>query len=217
VSRPGRTPSAPRASRSARAAPETDHAAPHPKPRHAWFTTVCAVVGLAVGAVGLFWDFAPQFRPDPLDAVGADVAVVAVEPGVSLGRWLREAHGENAARVAREVFGRTPSASELAQAGEMIYIRTQVDGHKHKDIQLRYRLHVAASGKPFEIPLPPELASVQRSRLDAPSQRSIQLLWMPALRGTGEGDVFLRVELRSDRGLLAVADSGTLRNGVLQP
>ena len=210
------TPLATDAKSSSPAGSEPGGAQRRPKLRHAWFTTVCAVVGLAAGLVGLFWDFAPQFRPDPLDAVGADVAVIAVEPGVSLNHWLREAHGENAAQAARNVFGRTPSAAELEQAGEMIYVRTQVDGHKHKDIRLRYRLHAEASGEPFKIPLPPELASVQRARLDAPNQRSIQLLWMPDLRGQGEDGVFIRVELRSDRGLLAVADSDILRDGVLQ-
>jgi hypothetical protein len=189
--------------------------APGPRLRHGWFTTVCALLGLLTGALGLFWDFAPQYRPDPLDTVGADVAVVAVEPGVSVRRWLRAAYGEDSARAAGEIFGRGPSRAELGQVGEMIYVRTQVDGHKHKNISLAYWLYMRGTDTPVEVPLPPYLARVQRSRLVAPSQRSVQLLWMPDFRSPDESDVFIRMELRSDRGLLAVADSATLHRGKL--
>jgi hypothetical protein len=195
-------------------APAAGQPAP-PQRRHGWFTTVCALLGLMTGALGLFWDLAPQYRPDPLDTVGADVAVVAVEPGVSVRRWLRAAYGEDYARPAGEIFGRAPSSSELGQVGEMIYVRTQVDGHKHKNISLAYRLYMRGTDTPVEVPLPPYLARVQRSRLVAPSQRSVQLLWMPDFRSPDESDVFIRMELRSDRGLLAVADSATLHRGKL--
>ena len=60
-----------------------------------WFTTTCALVALLASATGLFWDFAPQYRPDPLDSVGADVSIVAVEPDVRLLEWLQATHGAN--------------------------------------------------------------------------------------------------------------------------
>jgi hypothetical protein len=166
-----------------------------------------------VGAVGLFWDLAPQYRPDPLDSVGADVEVIAVEPRVTLRGWLRRAHGADVDGAARDVFGRRPSASELALRGELLYVRTQVDGHKHRDISLRYEIYDRSTQRPVEVPLPPYLTRLQRARLAAPSQRSVQLLWMPNLQG--EGDLFVRVALSSERGLLAVTDSGTLRDGLL--
>jgi hypothetical protein len=175
------------------------------------FTTVCAVVALIASAIGLFWDFLPQYRPDPLDTVGADVAIFSVEPGVRLIDWLRRVHGADFGVPAREIFGRRPTASELRQPGELLYVRTQVDGHKHRDISLRYRLYDGATQKPVELPLPRSLASVQRVRLEAPSQRSVQLLWTPDL--SDEEGAFIRVELTSEHGLLAVADSGKLHRG----
>jgi hypothetical protein len=175
------------------------------------FTTVCALVALAASGVGLFWDFYPQYRPDPLDSVGADVAVVALEPKVSLIEWLRRAHGREAAADAQKIFGDTPSASELHQPGELIYVRTQVDGHKHHEVSLEYHLYNSSTQQRVELPLPPDLAKVQSIRLDAPSQRSVQLLWTPDL--SAERHAFLRVELRSEHGLLAVADSGLIVKG----
>jgi hypothetical protein len=179
-----------------------------------WFTTVCAVVGFAAGALGLFWDFVPEYRPDPLDTIGADVEIAAVEPRISLLAFLRRTRPDDVAGAGREVFGRPPSPSELRQPGEMLYVRTQVDGHKHGDIALRYRLYDGATHTPVELPLPPALRQLQRAEVVAPSQRSVQLLWVPDL--SGERNVFIRVELSSDRGLLAVTDSGRLRGGVLR-
>lgn len=187
---------------------------PRPRTRRAWFTTVCAVVGLTVGALGLFWDFLPQYRPDPLDTVGADVEIAAIEPGITLLDFLRRTHPDDVTAAGRQVFGRMPSRSELRQPGEMLYVRTQVDGHKHRDIVLRYTLYDGATQMPVELPLPPELKRLQRAKLVAPSQRSVQLLWVPDL--SDERNVFIRVELTSDSGLLAIADSGRLRGGLLR-
>jgi hypothetical protein len=181
--------------------------------RPALFATICALVALIASGVGLFWDLLPQYRPDPLDTVGADVSVVAVEPGVKLVDWLRRAYGADFDEPARDIFGRRPSSSELRQPGELLYVRTQVDGHKHKDVALRYRLY-GVTDRPVEIPLPPLLAKVQRVELDAPSQRSVQLLWTPDLRD--EEGAFIRVELTSEHGLLAVADSAALHKGRLR-
>jgi hypothetical protein len=196
------------------AAPPPRARPPRPRLRGGWFTTVCAVVGLAVGALGLFWDFVPQYRPDPLDTVGADVAVAALEPGITLLDFLRRTHPDDVAGAGREVFGRAPSPSELRQPGEMLYVRTQVDGHKHRDIALRYTVYEGRAQTPVDLPLPPELKRLQRTELIAPSQRSVQLLWVPDL--SDEPDVFIRVELTSDSGLLAMADSGRLRHGLLR-
>jgi hypothetical protein len=180
-----------------------------------WFTTICALVALAAGAIGLFWDFAPQFRPDPLEVIGADVAIVAVEPQVPLETWLGRARPDDSAGAARQLFGREPSKSELAQKGNVVYVRIQVDGHKHKNVSLSYRVFDGRSHEAFDPPGLPEPAAsnIRRVQLNAPSERSVQLLWLPSLEG--EPHAFIRVELTSDRGLLAIGESGTLRNGVL--
>jgi len=196
--------------------PQPAEASKSERGKAGWFTTVCALVALAAGAIGLFWDFAPQLRPDPLEVIGADVTVAAVEPDVTLGTWLRKARPDDFGVAARELFGREPSRSELGLEGHLVYVRIQVDGHKHKNVSLAYRTFRARSQTSFEpLGLPEPAASKLRSvRLEAPSERSVQLLWIPSLEQ--EGDTFLRVELTSDRGLLAMADSGTLHDGRLR-
>ena len=184
--------------------------------RSGWFATICALVALAAAAIGLFWDFAPQVRPDPLEVVGADVTIAAVEPDVTLEAWLRKARPNDYAPAARELFGREPSSSELALQGHLVYVKIQVDGHKHKNVALSYRVFNARTQMPFEpLGFPRDAASrLRTARLNAPSERSVQLLWIPSLEN--EGNTFIRVELTSDRGLLAIADSGTLRDGRLR-
>jgi hypothetical protein len=200
--------------------PETRESAPPKREpgrgKTGWFATICALVALAAAAIGLFWDFAPQFRPDPLEVIGADVTIAAVEPDVTLEDWLRKARPNDYAPAARELFGREPSASELALNGHLVYVRIQVDGHKHKDVALSYRVFNARSQTDFvPLGLPDEAASrLRHAQLEAPSERSVQLLWIPSLEQ--EGDTFIRVELTSERGLLAVTDSGTLHNGRLR-
>jgi hypothetical protein len=183
--------------------------------RGAWFATLCALVALAASGLGLFWDFLPQFRPDPLEVVGADVQIAAVEPDVSLGDWLRRAHPRDYEAAGRALFGREPSESELEQPGELIYARIQVDGHKHQNVSLTYRLFRRKDEKVVVLPSLPEPAAsrVTQAHLSAPSERSVQLLWMASLEG--EDDMFIRMELRDDRGLLAVTDSATLHDGRL--
>jgi hypothetical protein len=181
----------------------------------AWFATVCSLVALVVAALGLFWDFWPQFRPDPLEVIGADVTIVAVEPQVPLETWLGRARPNDPDGAAKQLFDREPSESELAQQGTLLYVRIQVDGHKHKNVSLAYRVFDSRSQLPFEpVGLPePAASNIRRVELNAPSERSVQLLWLPSLQG--EPHAFVRVELTSDRGLLAIGETGTLRNGRL--
>lgn len=192
---------------------ETEAAPSGKRDRKPMFATVCALVALLAGVIGLFFDLAPEYRPDPLDTVGADLAVVAVEPGVTLGAWLEKSSGRDAPARARELVGGTPSASELINVGEMLYVRTQVDGQQAPHVTLAYTVYDRDTQRPVGVPLPPSIERLQRAALVAPSHRSVQLLWMPNMED--EDDVFVRVELKSDRGLLAVTDSAVLRGGML--
>ena len=203
-----------RLARPKRAKPlKAEKAAPTPAERTRWFATACALVALAASGVGLFFDVAPQYRPDPQENVGADLTLVAIEPRVPLRDWLERVDPRHVQEHAQEVFGRPPSRSELAQVGELLYVRTQVDGHKHKDVTLAYQVYDGKTQTPVAIPLLPDMERLQRIRLDAPSDRSVQLLWMPSLEG--EDDVFIRVQLSSEHGLLAVTDSKRLHDGKL--
>jgi hypothetical protein len=169
---------------------------------------IAAVAGLVSVGVSLLFQFVPELKPDPRETVGADVAIVAVEPGVSVRNWITRAFaGERRAAELRRFSG------QLEFPGELIYVRVIVDGHKHKDVGLSYALYGAVSQR--RLPDRLNFSPFARVAIDAPSQRSIQYLFVPDLRY--ERDLFIRAQLTDSDGVLAVADSGRLRAGRLSP
>jgi hypothetical protein len=169
---------------------------------------IAAVAGLVSVGVSLLFQFVPDLKPDPRDSVGADVAVVAVEPGVSVRDWIaRGFQGEQRAEMMRRYSG------QLDFPGELIYVRVAVDGHKHKDVGLSYALYGAESHR--RLPDRLNFAPFSRIRIEAPSERSIQYLFVPSLRFTS--DLYIRAQLTDSEGVLAVGDSGRLHKGKLRP
>lgn len=182
----------------------------HAQPREPWFKRLhlaaVAILGLAVTSVALLFDLAPGLKPDPRDRVGADVSVFALEPGVTIGQWLER--GFAPGRRPKLGSGDVDESAE----GELLYVRTAVDGHKHDEVTLRYGVYFADSHRrvpagAIDSPEFPPLA------VSSPSERSVQTLWVPDL--SGEGALFVRVELWDENGMLAVADSATIRRGRL--
>ncbi len=165
---------------------------------------IAALLGLATGAVALLFQLVPALKPDPRDRVGADLAIVALEPGVSLGGWIKRAFpaAERAALVKEYPNTRTP--------GEMLYLRINVDGHKHRNVSVHYGVYDAKTERRVQLDAPPNGPRDTLS-LSAPSERSVQMLWIPDLRF--EPAVFIRVELWDDNGTLAVADSPRIVKG----
>jgi hypothetical protein len=169
---------------------------------------IAALAGLVSVGVSLVFQFAPDLRPDPRDTVGADLSVVAVEPGVSVRDWItRSFQGEERAAQLRRF------SEQLDFPGELIYVRVIVDGHKHKEVRLSYALYGATSQR--RLPDRLNFAPFSRLRIKAPSERSIQFLFVPDL--SFERDLFIRAQLSDSEGVLAVADSGRLRKGLLRP
>ena len=169
---------------------------------------VAAVAGLVSVGVSLLFQLAPSLKPDPRDSVGADVAVVAVEPGVNVRQWIHRAfQGER-----RDALLHT-YRDQLDFGGELIYVRVAVDGHKHRDVGLSYALYSAQSQR--RLPDSASFARFSRIRITAPKQRSIQYLFVPDL--TYDTDLFIRAQLTDRDGVLAVADSGRLHRGKLKP
>jgi hypothetical protein len=181
-----------------------------PGPRHRRLVTqanvvATAVLALATGAVALLFQLAPWLKPDPRDRVGADVSIFALEPRVTLGDWVKRAFPlDEQAELARQ----NPNRSA---PGEMLYVRTTVDGHKHRDVSLRYAIYHAddhARVDPESIDAPPP----EPFDLSSPSERSVQALWVPDLSLEPDA-LFIRVELWDDEGMLAVADSPRIEKG----
>jgi hypothetical protein len=184
----------------------------------AW-TTITATVALASALLALLFQLLPSLKPDPRENVGADVAIYRFEPHVSVAEWLRRAFsGDQYDDRLKAIVGAHPTKVEVGQLntdiGELVYVRTTVDGFKHKHVSVRVRLYDAKRQEPLY--LPPDLAHLLKIsrkplRIDAPSRRSVQLLWIPDLSSVG--GAFVRVEMLDDNGILAVADSLPLRRG----
>ena len=169
---------------------------------------IAAIAGLVSVGVTLLFQLAPELRPDPRDTVGADVSIVAVEPGVSVRDWIaRSFQGEERDAQMRRF------AEQLDFPGELIYVRVAVDGHKHKDVGLSYALYGAESQR--RLPDRLNFSPFSKIRVEAPSERSIQYLFVPDLRF--ERDLFIRAQLTDSDGVLAVGDSGRLHKGKLAP
>ena len=168
-----------------------------------------AVAGLVSVSIALLFQLAPSLKPDPGDNIGADVSVVALERGVTIASWIDRGFSTAAARAEqREKF-----RGQLDYPGEIVYVRVAVDGHKHKDVSLSYRLFIAKSQNPVPKTIL-DTSDYARLEMQAPSQRSVSLMFVPDLKGTG--DLFVRVTLRDDANVLAVADSRTIVDGKLR-
>jgi hypothetical protein len=165
---------------------------------------IAALLGLATGAIALLFQLVPALKPDPRDRIGADLAIVALEPGVPLGRWIERAFppSEHA-----ELAKQYPNARAR---GEMLYVTINVDGHKHRNVSVRYGVYDAKTERRVRLDAPPNGPSDSLA-LSAPSERSVQVLWIPDL--SLEPALFVRVELWDDNGILAVADSPRIVRG----
>ncbi len=176
-----------------------------------WFTAthvaVTAVAGLVSVVVSLVFQLMPWLKPDPRDNVGADVAVIALEPKATVGSWIERGFPPEDRDELRQ-----KNKGQLGFRGEMIFVRVAVDGHKHKNVRLRYRLYLTETHKPVHERL--GYSDYDDMRIEAPSQRSVRLMFVPNLRP--ERDMFVRVELSDESGLLAVADSGNISRGLLR-
>jgi hypothetical protein len=167
---------------------------------------LAAVAGLVSAGIALLFQLAPGLKPDPGDNIGADVSVIALERGVTIESWLQR--GFRGAAYAEQY---AKYKDQLPYRGEIIYVHVAVDGHKHKDVSLSYRLFMAKSQLPVTAIATGDFAKL---KMEAPSQRSVSLMFVPNLKKTG--DLFLRVTLRDDTDVLAVADSRTISDGKLR-
>lgn len=181
-------------------------------------TLLTALIALVAAGAGLLFDLVPALKPDPRERIGAAVEIFAIEPGVETGTWLRDAFPNDVkAATKRVLFTSTPEPSELTVEGTVVYVRTEVDGYKHREIALKVRLYNARTQQRA----PNEFASTYQQssgvEIDSPNRRSVQQLFVPPLRD--EGPVFLRVTLvDSESGsILAIADSPELERGRIRP
>jgi hypothetical protein len=196
---------------------------PDPKPRRlsstAW-AVLTALLALAGSVVSLAFTLWPSLKPDPLDQEGAALSVVAIEPNVRIEDWAKHAYPKSWERHLQDIFGvKRPSPGNLGNRGAVIYVRTQVDGYKHRSVSLLWSVHKVQTGSrlPYE-KLIVDAPEVPRLNVDAPDRSSIQLLFIPSLNQLDpKPAVFVRVELVDGSGTLAIADTPPLRHAIPHP
>lgn len=172
----------------------------------ATWALIIAVIALVSSGTGVLFVLLPQLKPDPRDSVLAQLRVYAIEPDVSLARYLKLADG-NATQAARSLH---IPRQELSFAGDMIYVRTRVDGFKHRRVRVVATLYLESTQEPAPIPGP--LAG-RIVALDTPSTSTVQLLWIFGV-DSREPPTFVRVEMFDHARMLAVTDSPVIRKGV---
>jgi hypothetical protein len=170
----------------------------------ATFAVIVALVALAGSISTLLFTFLPELKPDPRDSVLAELNVFGLQPNTSLLSYLR---------LTGKKIPRGVGAQYSAIEGDMVLVRTQVDGYKHRVVGLKAALFWARtqdSVPPNKVEAPfVKLGS--EVTLDTPSTTTIQLFWFPELGPIPA--TFLRVEMFDGSGrMLAVADSRPIRD-----
>ena len=170
-----------------------------------------ALIGLVTGVLALVFQLAPWLKPDPRDRVGAEISISAIEPNVTIKDWIVRKFPVSERKA---LIKRYPDRSAV---GELLYVHTSVDGHKHRDVILRFDIYFVDSQRrvrPEDIDAP--IGDSKPQPLSAPNERSVTVLWVPDFTQEKRA-LFIRVELWDENGILAVADSPCMRRGRFQP
>lgn len=178
-------------------------------------TFVAAMLALVAGAVGLVFQLVPSLKPDPRENVGAAIEIFAVESGVPVSTWAKEAYSGDLGEAYERALGvREPEPDQLSYAGTVVYVRVEVDGYKHRTVQLRVALYDARTRQRETGGFGQNVQRRSAVPIDSPNRRSVQLMFIPDLSSQTSRE-FLRVELvdAESGSILAVADSPTLLRG----
>ena len=103
------------------------------------FALVVAVVALVGSTSSLLFTFLPELKPDPRDSVLAQLTVFAIDPNVTLAAYLNQAYGGDRSAPRRL----RPTQQQLSTRGDVVYVRTLVDGFKHRHVTLRASVYNA--------------------------------------------------------------------------
>lgn len=188
----------------------------------AW-AIIAATVALLGSAVTLIFTLVPSLAPDPREQVGAALTVVAVDPGVTLGDWAHRAFPDSWRDEFKRIFGTaSPGADQLEVLGDVIYVRTQVDGYKHRSVVMHTsvydREHDSPDAGRIDLEKIAKAPRIPALKIDAPDRSSVQLLFIPAVGQVADVPcTFVRIELDDPHGALAISDTANLLHGALAP
>lgn len=177
------------------------------------FALVVAIVALAGSASSLLFTFLPELKPDPRDSVLAQLTVFAIDPNVTYAAYLTQAYGGDRA-APRRLLPTSQRQQARHTIGDVVYVRTLVDGFKHRQVTLRASEYDATTQERYPGRLDFGSALIRRAKtvnLDTPSTSTIQLFFVYSLTGVTSPS-FVRVEMYDGTRMLAVADSPVIRD-----
>jgi hypothetical protein len=151
---------------------------------------------VVASAVALGFSVWPALRPDPRDALAAQLDVKTVEPGVTLDDYLQRT-GYRVKAATRE---------DLGTRGYIVYVQIQIKGRKHGNLELHQVVYRAATGRRIANQGPTRDAFF---RPDTPNDQWVNQVFVP---GPGyDFPVFVRLELFDGDSLMAFDDTHPIR------
>ncbi len=99
-------------------------------PKRAW-ATFLAILAAGPASVGLVFQLWPGLQPDPGDRVSAKLRATTIDRDVTLREYLSDI-GEG-------------SAGDQPTPGAVVYVDVNIQGRKHEDFELFYRVYDDAS------------------------------------------------------------------------
>jgi hypothetical protein len=170
------------------------------------WTMLVAGLAFASSTVALIFTVWPGLKPDPREALGADLSVFAVDPNVTYREWIttRSSFSDSEATERLEK-ARLQTPGLLRIRGEVVYVRMRVQGFKRRSVAMRASIYEASSRVRVQGVSNIEVASQQ---LGAPTDQTVVPVWLPCPPNPAK-KYYARVELyhRGDEVLLAVSDS----------
>jgi hypothetical protein len=166
-------------------------------PKRAW-ATFGAFIAVGPATVALIFTMWPGLKPDPADRLAAEMTAVTVDPKVTFAQFLR-------------YLGKRPDADAKAASrfpGAVVYVRIQVHGRKHRNLDLYYSLYRAGSKTRYSAP-EVNRAKASYFSADTPDDQWIAQVFVP--NPPAFDKVFVRLELYDHDSMLAVADSPRFR------
>lgn len=161
-------------------------------------TAIGTLVALISAAVALVFTLWPGLRPDPRSNREAEVAIFAVERGVSYGAYLKRTQREPDPRI------------DPTLRGELVYVDARVQGFKRQTVQLRWSAYHADTRTRYQAPALGDVRDSERTQ-ETPTDSFVQPIWVFPVH-CADRHFFVRVELADSDGLiLAVADSKAFR------
>jgi hypothetical protein len=161
--------------------------------RRLTLTAIATAIGVIGSVIGLGFDLHPSWRPDPETRLDATMTAGPIETHVELGDYLKR-------------IGRKPNAAQRAVLGvwgDVVYVRQQTEGLKHRSSILSWYLYKAGTGR--RIRNASFITGHASGRASTPSDTIVVPAWVQP--PTDRGKYFLRFELSAKGALLAIADS----------